>query len=95
MRHDEGVAGAETQWELAVRAYAAMERVQRSTVEHRIVVTHGGTATFLLAAWIGMPIEAAGRVRFRLTSGSISLLREDDYFHNRQISELNDVRHLT
>lgn len=94
MRHDEGIEGAETKWDLAVRAYAAMERVCRSTAEWHVVLTHGGTATFLLAAWIGMPIEAAGLVNFRFTSGGISVLTEDDYFGNHRISELNDVRHL-
>lgn len=94
MRHDEGIKGSETKWELAVRAYAAMERIERSAAEHQIVVTHGFTATFLLAAWIGIPVEAAGLVNFRFTSGGISVLRKDDFFHNHQISELNDVRHL-
>lgn len=78
LRHDEGIAGAETRWDLASRAYAAMERISQSGVDHCMVVTHGGTATFLLAAWIGMPIESTGRVGFGLTSGGISLLRRDD-----------------
>lgn len=95
MRHDEGVVGSETKWELAVRAYAAMERVLQSQVENQVVVTHGGTSTFLLAAWIGMPIDAAGLVNFHFSSGGITLLREDDVFHNRQVALLNEVGHLT
>lgn len=95
MRHDEGVEGAETKWELAMRAYAVMDRVLQSEVENQVVVSHGGTATFLLAAWIGMPIDAAGWVNFRFSSGGITLLREDDVFHNRQVAVLNDVGHLT
>jgi probable phosphoglycerate mutase len=42
-----------------------------------------------------MPIEAAGLVNFRFNSGGISLLRKDDLFHNHQISELNNICHLT
>jgi probable phosphoglycerate mutase len=95
MRHDEGVRGAETKWEQAVRAYAALERILRSEVENQVVVTHGGTATLLLAAWIGMPIDAAGLVGFRFSSGGITLLREDDFFHNRGVVHLNDIAHLT
>jgi probable phosphoglycerate mutase len=94
MRHDEGVSGAETKWELAVRVYAALERILRSKVEHQVVVTHGGTATFLLAAWMGIPIDAAGLMGFRFSSGGITLLREDDYFHNRGVVHLNDIGHL-
>jgi probable phosphoglycerate mutase len=95
MRHDEGVDGAETKWELAVRAYAALQRVIASDVENQVVVTHGGTATFLLAAWIGMPIEAAGWVSFHFSPGGITLLREDDLFHNHQIALLDDTGHLS
>jgi 2,3-bisphosphoglycerate-dependent phosphoglycerate mutase len=74
MRHDEGVPGAETRWELAVRAYAALDRILRSKAEHQVVVTHGGTATFLVAAWVGMPIDAAGVVGFHFSSGGITPL---------------------
>ncbi|ROR72861.1 putative phosphoglycerate mutase [Bogoriella caseilytica] len=94
MRHHEGVAGAETKWDLAVRVYAAAEAVFASPAEHHVVVTHGMAATYLLAAWIEMPLEAAGRVSFRLTSGGITTLHRDDYFHNHSIRELNNVEHL-
>lgn len=95
MRHDEGVPGAETKWDLAVRVYAAMEGILRSPTQHQIVVTHGMAATFVLAAWIAMPLEAAGRIAFHFTSGGISTLLEDDFFHNRTIAELNYIAHLT
>ncbi|XVU20690.1 histidine phosphatase family protein [Actinoplanes sp. CA-054009] len=95
LRHDEGVPGAETRWELAVRAYAALDRIRRSKAEQQVLVTHGGTATFLLAAWIGMPIDAAGLVGFQFSPGGITLLREDDRVHSRRVIQLNDVGHLT
>lgn len=79
----------------ASRGDAALERILRSQVENQIVVTHGGTATFIVAAWIGMPIDAAGFVSFRFSSGGITSLREDDFFRNRGIVQLNDTSHLT
>src|SRR6185437_10750162 len=94
MHHDEGIPGAEMIWDLAVRAYAAMERVEQSPSAHVVVVSHGGTSTFLVAAWIGIPLEAAGLVNFRFSPGGISVLRQDDYFHHHQVSELNDTRHI-
>lgn len=94
MRHDEGVPGAETKADLAVRAYRAMERILRSGAENQVVIAHGGTATFLVAAWIGMPLDAAGFVSFRFSSGGITALREDDFFHNRSVVRLNDTTHL-
>ncbi|MGW8848130.1 histidine phosphatase family protein [Streptomyces xiamenensis] len=94
MYHDEGVAGAETKLEWARRLYAALDRILARPCRHQIIVTHGGSLTFLVAAWIGMPIEAAGYASFRAPSGSITTLREDDFFHNRQLAVLGDTRHL-
>ncbi|AKG42719.1 phosphoglycerate mutase [Streptomyces xiamenensis] len=94
MDHDEGVAGAETKLEWARRLYAALDRILARPCRHQIIVTHGGSLTFLVAAWIRMPIEAAGYASFRAPSGSISTLREDDFFHNRQLAVLGDTRHL-
>lgn len=95
MDHDEGIAGAETKLELATRIYRVMEDITASDREHQVVVTHGGALTFVVAAWIRMPITAAGYVAFRSTSGGITHLREDDHFHNRQIVTLNSVAHLS
>jgi probable phosphoglycerate mutase len=41
-----------------------------------------------------MPYESLGSVSFRAPSGSITVLREDDFFHNRQVVSLGDTRHL-
>ncbi|HJP73257.1 MAG TPA: histidine phosphatase family protein [Pseudonocardiaceae bacterium] len=94
MGHDVGVSGAETTRTFARRVYAAMEELLRRPCEHQIIVTHGGTLTFVVAYWIGMPIESLSHVNFRVSSGSITTLREDDYFHNRQVISLGDTRHL-
>ncbi|MEU3626137.1 histidine phosphatase family protein [Amycolatopsis coloradensis] len=83
--HDEGIPGAETKGAMAARVYAAMDSILESDREHQIVVTHGGALTFVIAAWIRMPLESAGYVDFRASPGSVTLLREDDYFHNRQV----------
>lgn len=94
LRHDEGIAGAETRMDLAVRAYAAMRRVQDSTARNIVMITHGGTATLLLAAWIGMPLESAGRVQFGLSSGGITQLLKNDRNYSHEIAQLNDTSHL-
>ncbi|MEJ7831814.1 MAG: histidine phosphatase family protein [Nocardioides sp.] len=95
MHHDEGIAGSETRWSLATRVYAAVYKILESSCEHQVIVTHGFAATFVLAAWIKMPIEAADYVNFPVSSGSITRLREDDFFHGRQIVALGDVSHLS
>ncbi|WP_433894201.1 histidine phosphatase family protein [Streptomyces sp. CA-111067] len=94
MDHDEGVEGAETRGVYARRIYAAMDEILRDPCEHQIIVTHGGSLTFVIASWIKMPIESAGYASFRSPSGSITTLREDDRLHNRQVVALGDTRHL-
>jgi probable phosphoglycerate mutase len=94
MDHRNGIPGAETRREFAERIYRAVDLILDSPCPHQIVVTHGFALTFVVAAWIGMPLEAAGFVAVRSTSGGITLLSEDEVFHNRRIVSLNDTSHL-
>ncbi|SHH14380.1 histidine phosphatase family protein [Streptoalloteichus hindustanus] len=94
MGHDEGLPGAETRGVFARRIYAAVDAVLESRCEHQIVVTHGFALTFVVASWIGMPVESASHVSFRAASGSITVLHEDDFFRNRQVVSLGDTGHL-
>ena len=94
MDHAEGIEGAETRREFAVRVYAAMDSILAGPGAHHVVVTHGFALTFVVCAWIGMPLESVGHVNFRSTSGGITLLEEDDFFANRSVVRLDDVAHL-
>ncbi len=94
MRHRDGIEGSESRLELAGRAYAALERIIAYDAPEAIVVSHGGTVNYLIAAWIGLPLEDAGYVKFKVSPGGITHLREDDYFHDRQVVSLSDVGHL-
>ncbi|WP_063046832.1 histidine phosphatase family protein [Nocardia pseudovaccinii] len=95
MGHDEGIPGSETIAAFAQRVYAAMDAIRQRHCDRQIVVTHGGAITFVVAAWTMLPIESLGYARFHAAPGSITELREDDYFHNRQVVSLGDTRHLT
>lgn len=91
MGHDEGLPGAESKGEAAERIYACVESILSRDAEHQVIVTHGFAATFVLAAWIKLPLADAGYANFRTPSGSISTLVEDDYFHNRQVATLGEI----
>lgn len=94
MDHDEGIPGAETRRQFARRVYAAVDDVLASPCAHQVVVTHGFALTFVVAAWIRMPLEATGSVNLRSTSGGITVLEEDDFFANRAVVRLDDTTHL-
>ncbi|RFU86225.1 histidine phosphatase family protein [Streptomyces triticagri] len=93
--HDEGIAGAETKAVWVARVHAAMGEILARPCTQQIVVTHGGSLTFVVTAWLGIPAESTGRAAFRAAAGSITVLHEDDYFHNRQVVALGDTRHLS
>ncbi|MBU4214424.1 MAG: histidine phosphatase family protein [Actinobacteria bacterium] len=94
LRHHEGITGSETRLDVAARVYQAMTDLLTRDVDELVIVTHGFTAGLVVAAWIGMPVEAVGHVAFPVRSGSITTLREDGYFHNRAVVTVGDVAHL-
>lgn len=94
MEHDEGLEGAETKAEWVDGVYAGMDIVMADSAQQKVVVTHGGSATFVITHWIGVPLGALDFVSFRLEPGSITHLREDDYFHSRAVVTLNETGHL-
>jgi probable phosphoglycerate mutase len=89
-----GIEKGETRRELATRVYRAMEGVIASDASAQVVVTHGFAMTFCVAAWIGMPIEACGKINLRSTPGGITHLHEDDRFGNRTLLDLDASGHL-
>ena len=92
--HRDGIEGAETKREFLTLIYRAMDRIVESPCATQVVVTHGFALTFVVAAWIKMPLESAGWVNFRSGAGGITHLREDDTLFNRYVMSLNDRTHL-
>lgn len=88
------IPGAESRHEFASRIYRAFDAILSEPCQNQIVVTHGFALTFFISAWIRMPIEAVGYVNFAAVPGSITHLREDDYWKNRGVLQLNDTSHL-
>lgn len=97
MDHDEGIDGSETKLEWFTRVYAAMERLEESTAAAAedsldlVIVTHGGSATPVIASWMRIPLTACAYAAFRVGSGSITVLTEDDRFHNRSLTVLGHL----
>ena len=94
LSHDEGIPGAETKAAFAARVYAAMETITARTAQWQVIVTHGFALSFVITAWIQMPLASLGYASFRSEPGSITTLRQDDYFQNRQVAVLADTHHL-
>lgn len=65
-----------------------MARIEHTPAWHRVVVTHGGTANWVIAAWMRIPVAACAYAAFRVPPGSITILEEDNRFHNRTLTTL-------
>lgn len=94
LRHHDGVEGSETRLQAATRVYAAVDRVLAAGHRTTVVVTHGGVATYVVAAFIGMPLESVGAVSFALTPGSITRLVADAHPGQRRVASLGETGHL-
>jgi probable phosphoglycerate mutase len=57
-------------------------------------VSHGSASSYLIAAWIGMPMTLTDRAFFPLTPGSITTLRRNDSHFSHQVVSLNETEHL-
>ncbi|MGY3914043.1 histidine phosphatase family protein [Aeromonas australiensis] len=81
--------GAESPRDLAVRVIDFVKSVFNHSNENIIVVAHGFSASFVIAAFQMIDIESMAYIDYKLGAGSISVLEIDDYFHNHAIKLLN------
>lgn len=89
-----GIEGSETRRQTGTRIYRAMDEVLADPADCQIIVTHGFALTFVIAGWIGMPIESLGRVNFPVKSGSITHLAENAQWKSRAVVTLGETAHL-
>ncbi len=86
--------GAESRRTFAERIYRSMDEVYSRSEEYAVVVSHGFALTFIISWWIHLPIEDNAFANFASTPGGISLLEEDDQFHNRAVKYFSKKEHL-
>ena len=92
--HSCGIEGAETRRDVAERVFPCLDAIVSRPCQTQIVVTHGFTLTMVIAAWMKLPVESAGFISFPAKSGSITHLRQEDFWRNRSVVSLADVSHL-
>ncbi|TKT74460.1 histidine phosphatase family protein [Aquamicrobium sp. LC103] len=92
--HHCGIEGAETRREVAARVFPRVNAIVDRPCGTQIIVTHGFTLSFVIAAWMKIPIDGTGFLSFPAKSGSITHLREDDFFRSRALIRFADASHL-
>ena len=86
--------GSESRRALANRVYPEVERILHDPTDRSIIVTHGFVITFIIAAWMRIDVDQLAYATFEVHPCSITILHEDDFFHNRVLESLNHVAHL-
>jgi probable phosphoglycerate mutase len=86
--------GAESRRELAKRITDSLNEILLKDSLNTIIVTHGFASTFLIMAWMKIPIENMGYCNLPARPCCVSLLYEDDLFSNRAVAYLCSTNHL-
>lgn len=93
--HRGPIVGAETRREVATRVASCVRELMHDDDHDHVIVTHGFAQTFVIAAWLQLPVDAVGFVSFASSPGSITHLGHDDHWRNRVLASLADTSHLS
>ena len=85
---------AESRREAGQRAVDFINKVLEQSHENVIVITHGFFSTFLIMAWLKVPVENMDYCNFYLGPGGITVLNEDDFWGGRNVLDLNRMGYL-
>lgn len=80
---------AESRREVGERATDFINRLSKESFDNVIVVTHGDVSTFLILAWLKVPVENMDYAFFDTRSGGVDYLFEDDLWKNRNLGYFN------
>ncbi len=67
--HDFGIPGAETKRQFGERVLAATNDILATECPHQVIVTHGYALTFVISAWLRLPLEEPRRPHSRRGRG--------------------------
>lgn len=85
--------GAESRRDIGARISEFVREKLDKLEGASIVVTHGFALSFLIMAWLKIPIEHMGYGHFASNSGGVSKLTEDDIYYNRTLAFFNSAEY--
>ncbi len=86
--------GAESRRDIGTRVNEALIKALDKDRRDLVIVTHGFATTFLMYAWLKVPLEHMGFGNFPSKPGCVSHLQIDDRYKNRGIKFLCYTGHL-
>jgi broad specificity phosphatase PhoE len=92
--HRGSIEGAESRRDVAIRVYPYIDAILGRKCETQVVVTHGFTLSLVIAAWDEGARRCLWIISYAAPSGSITHLRQDDFFRSRAMIRFADTVHL-
>jgi len=88
------VRNAESRRDVGTRIQSSVNKIVNKPDDNIIIVTHGFTLTFVIMAWLRIPVENMDYCRFNAGPGGVTLLHEDDLFQSRFVMYINKQDYL-
>jgi len=88
------VRNAESRRDVGTRIQSSVNKIVNKPDDNIIIVTHGFALTFVIMAWLRIPVENMDYCRFNAGPGGVTLLHEDDLFQSRFVMYINKQDYL-
>jgi probable phosphoglycerate mutase len=85
---------AESRRDAATRIQKSVDKIVSRPDNNLIIITHGFALTFVIMAWLKIPVENMDYCGFATRSGGVTLLHEDDFFETRHVIYTNKQDYL-
>lgn len=87
--------GAESRRDIAHRISEVMAEISQQPSQTKIIVSHGFALTFIVLAWLRIPVKAQAFANLGSSAGAITHLTQGGLFPtNRSLQVLSDSSHL-
>jgi len=88
------VRNSESRRNVGTRIQSSVNQIVNMPDNNIIIVTHGFALTFVIMAWLRIPVENMDYCRFHARPGGVTLLHEDDLFKDRFVMYINKQDYL-
>jgi probable phosphoglycerate mutase len=85
---------SESRREVGTRIQSSLNQIVSKPENCTIIITHGFALTFVIMAWLKVPIENMDCCHFQPCSGGVTLLQEDDLVGGRTVTFVNKLDYL-
>ena len=87
-------SNSESRRDIGTRIRNSLNRIISKQDDNVIIITHGFALTYIIMAWLKVPVESMDYCSFNGRTGGVTLLHEDDLFENRFVMYINKQDYL-